>query len=145
MFKAFLRVGFYFFIMCPGISSAVEVIKIKPDERLVLGSSERTNKIRTIEKDIELIDVDQITSATFKFKVVERSRCPVSYFPTEIFVNSSKIGEINFQDLSVGDVVEEKFGIGKGILKTGLNKFKIVAGICDLSFDSLLVNNLSIQ
>ena len=49
MFKAFLRVGFYFFIMCPGISSAVEVIKIKPDEQLVLGSSERTNKIRTIE------------------------------------------------------------------------------------------------
>jgi hypothetical protein len=88
---------------------------------------------------------EEITSATFKFKVVERSRCPVSYNPTEIFINAKQIGTIDFRPLKVGDTVTKNFVIKKNVLKKGVNNFKIIAGICDLNFDSLAIHNLSIQ
>tara|TARA_Y100001934_G_C12094375_1_gene650747 strand:+ start:266 stop:637 length:372 start_codon:yes stop_codon:yes gene_type:complete len=123
----------------------MDVIKNKTDKKLVIGNWKKTDEVRTIQRNVDLVDVEGITSATFKFKVVERSRCRVSYNPTEIFINAKQVGTIDFRPLKVGDTVTKKFVIKTNVLKKGGNNFKIIAGICDLNFDSLAIHNLSIQ
>ncbi len=123
----------------------MDVIKNKTDKQSVIGNWKKTDELRTIKRSVDLIGVEGITSATFKFKVVERSRCRISYNPTEIFINAKQIGTIDFRPLKVGDTVTKKFVIKKNVLKKGVNNFKIIAGICDLNFDSLAIHNLSIQ
>jgi hypothetical protein len=143
--KTFFQTLFVFSIIFPNISSAMDVIENKTDKQSVIGHWKRTDEVRTINRSVDILDVEGITSATFKFKVVERSRCPISYNPTEIFINAKQIGTIDFRPLKVGDTVTKKFVIKKNILKKGVNNFKIIAGICDLNFDSLAIHNLSIQ
>ena len=145
MMRTLLQTLFVFFIICPNISSAMDVIKNKTDKKSVIGHWKKTDEVRTIKRSVDILDVEGMTSATFKFKVVERSRCRISYNPTEIFINAKQIGSIDFRPLKVGDTVTKKFVIKKNVLKKGVNNFKIIAGICDLNFDSLAIHNLSIQ
>ena len=145
MMRTFFQTLLVLSIIFPNISSAMDVIENKTDKQPVIGHWKKTDEVRTIKRSVNLIDVEEIKSATFKFEVVERSRCRISYHPTEIFINAKKIGSIDFRPLEVGDIVTKKFVIKKNVLKKGVNNFKIIAGICNLNFDSLEIHNLSIQ
>ena len=122
----------------------MDIIENKTDKQLVIGHWKKTVEVRTIERSVNFIDIEEIKSATFKFEIVERSRCPISYQPTEIFINAKQIGAINFFPLVVGDTIK-KICHQTNVLNKGVNNFKIIAGICDLNFDSLAIHNLSIQ
>ena len=71
----------------------MDVIENKTDKQPVIGHWKKTDEVRTIKRSVNLIDVEEIKSATFKFEVVERSRCRISYHPTEILLMQKKSGQ----------------------------------------------------
>ena len=84
-------------------------------------------------------------SIDMSFVVISTGICPSSYFPTEIFLNSESIAEIDFRELDEGAKKSLTIDLPAQFQRQGENEIKIITGDCNEGLDSLQFNNVELH
>ena len=134
-----------------GTAIALEIIGKNATGAITLGTRDiprsfsGPEKKRVFEKIIRSDKINKFSKLEVIFKVINASRCPITYEPTKIYLNAELLGEINFRVLDIGAKVIKEIPITPALFKTGKNHFKIVSGVCDFSFDKMKFTKMKIR
>ena len=105
-----------------------------------LGQTQTTYRI-PLQLDTAPIQAD----ITMSFVVISTGLCPTSYFPTEVFLNSESIAEIDFRELDEGSKQNLSINLPPEYQKQGKNEIKIITGDCNEGLDSLRFNDAALR
>ena len=79
------------------------------------------------------------------FKISGAGHCPMTYEPTEIFLNNKKLISFDFRKYFLETQINRTVKISKDKFIKGQNIFDIRSGACDFDIDVLNLNGLLLE
>jgi len=92
-----------------------------------------------------LASVPDHAALHFQFGVVSKGRCPSTYIPTTIAINSKSVASLDFRTFARGAEKDISVPIPNGILKVGENLLHIRTGSCQYDIDVMRLNSLTLE